>query len=206
MATTRAQTGEAKCVLLVEDEQDAREALARTLRAEGLTCLCAGSVAEALSVVSSGEFIDVLVVDVVLGSEGPDGIDLIPMLREKNVRAPVVVVTAFADSPRLKRALNLGVSYLIEKPFRAKSLLTVIEKLLDDPFDLAHLVDRALARAGLTEKEDEVARLLLKGLSNEEIASATSNSDKTIRQHVTALYRKVGVTSRAEFFHFVFPT
>jgi DNA-binding NarL/FixJ family response regulator len=197
---------EAKCVLLVEDEPDAREALARTLQAEGYTCVCAASAAEALAAVGPGTFVDVIVADVVLGSEGPDGIDLIPLLRDKGVRAPVVLVTAFADGPRLKRALNVGVSYLIEKPFRAKALLTIIQQLFVEPIDLSHLVDRALARAGLTEKEYDVARLLLKGLSNEEIASATSNSDKTIRQHVTALYRKVGVSSRAEFFHFVFPT
>ena len=193
-------------MLLVEDEQDAREALARTLQAEGYTCVGAGSVEEALGIAARGEFIDVVVADVVLGPGGPDGIDLIPMLRDKGVRAPVVLVTAFADGPRLKRALNVGVSYLIEKPFRARALVSVIERLFVEPIDLSHLVDRALARAGLTEKEYEVARLLLKGLSNEEIGSATANSDKTIRQHVTALYRKVGVTSRAEFFHYVFPT
>jgi DNA-binding NarL/FixJ family response regulator len=197
---------EQRCVLLIEDEQDAREALARTLAVEGFSCVCAASVTEALEAARRAAFVDVVVSDVVLGNEGPDGIDLVPMLREQGVRAPVVLVTAFADGPRLKRALNAGVSYLIEKPFRAKALVAVIERLLDEPVDLAHLVDRALARAGLTDKEYEVARLLLKGLSNEEIGAATSNSDKTIRQHVTALYRKVGVSSRAEFFHFVFPT
>ena len=154
----------------------------------------------------SVKFIDVVVTDIVLGDSAPDGIDLIPALREQGVRAPVVLVTAFADSPRLKRALLSGVAYLLEKPFRARALLSVLDRLWQEPYDLAHLVDRALSRAGLTEKEAEVARLLLKGLSNEEIASATSNSDKTIRQHVTSVYRKAGVSSRAEFFHLVFPT
>jgi DNA-binding NarL/FixJ family response regulator len=204
--TSEHRAAEAKTVLLVEDEQDAREALSRVLQAEGYTCIAAGSGDEALRMVKSAKFIDVVVTDIVLGDSGPDGIDLIPALREQGVRAPVVLVTAFADSPRLKRALLSGVAYLLEKPFRARALLSVLDRLWQEPYDLAHLVDRALSRAGLTEKESEVARLLLKGLSNEEIASATSNSDKTIRQHVTAVYRKAGVSSRAEFFHLVFPT
>jgi DNA-binding NarL/FixJ family response regulator len=204
MATEHAM--DAKTVLLIEDEQDAREMLVRTLQTEGYDCVSAGSAEEALAAAKAAPFIDVVVTDVVLGPEGPDGIDLITSLREQGIKAPVVVVTAFADNPRLKKALNSGVAYLIEKPFRARALLSVLDRLWQEPFDLTHLVDRALARSGLTEKETEVARLLLKGLSNEEIATATNNSDKTIRQHVTAVYRKAGVTSRAEFFHLVFPT
>ena len=204
--TTGRDSMDAKTVMLVEDERDALDALARMLTDEGYVCLSAASASEALEHAKSGRFIDVVVTDIVLGDEGPDGIDLIPALREAGVRAPVVLVTAFADSPRLKRALHAGVAYLLEKPFRVQALLSVLDRLWQEPYDLAHLVDRALRRAGLTDKEADVARLLLKGLSNEEIATVTSNSDKTIRQHVTAVYRKTGVTSRAEFFHLVFPT
>ena len=75
---------------------------------------------------ADAEFVDVVVCDVVLGESAPDGIDLIPQLRDKGVHAPVVLVTAFADTPRLKRALNAGVTYLLEKPFRAKALLGVL--------------------------------------------------------------------------------
>ena len=67
-------------------------------------------------------------------------------------------------------------------------------------------VDRAFARAGLTDKELAVARLVLKGLTSLEIARLESNSDKTIRQHITRIFAKCGVSSRAELFHFVFPT
>ncbi len=206
--STARETGkrEGRCILLVEDERDAREALCRTLALEGYECISAGSADEAIEATRATKFIDVIVTDVVLGDGARDGIDLIEDFRSRGVHAPVVVITAFADSPRLKRALNAGASYLLEKPFRARTLLSILERFWQEPFDLSHFVDRALARAGLTDKEKDVARLLLKGLSNEEIAQATSNSDKTIRQHVTAVYRKVGVTSRAEFFHYVFPT
>lgn len=197
---------ERRCILLVEDERDARETLARVLRSEGYDCIEAESVPAALAAARSAHFIDIVVADIVLETDGLDGVDLIGELHAHDIHAPVVLVTAFADSARVKRALNAGAAYLIEKPFRAQNLLPLLERLQSESYDLAHLVDRALSKAGLTDKEAEVARLLLKGLSNEEIARVTTNSDKTIRQHVTAVYRKVGVTSRAEFFHFVFPT
>ncbi len=72
--------------------------------------------------------------------------------------------------------------------------------------DLARLVNRALARARLTKKEEEVARLVLKGLTSAEIGAMMGNSEKTIKQHLTQVYAKLGVTGRAEFFHLVFPS
>ena len=60
--------------------------------------------------------------------------------------------------------------------------------------------------AGLTAKEQRVARLLLKGLTTAEIARVEGNSDKTIKQHATAIYAKCGVSTRAELFHHLLPT
>src|SRR5438045_594262 len=72
--------------------------------------------------------------------------------------------------------------------------------------DLAKLVTRALSKARLTRKEEEVARLVLKGLTSAEIGAMMGNSEKTIKQHLTQVYAKLGVAGRAEFFHLVFPS
>jgi DNA-binding NarL/FixJ family response regulator len=68
-----------------------------------------------------------------------------------------------------------------------------------------HSIEQVLTRANLTEKEREVARLLLEGLSGPEIAERSGNSLKTIRQHLTRIYEKTGVASQAEFFRLVYP-
>lgn len=190
-------------VLLVEDEGDVRESLTRAIVKAGRRCSSAASVEEALSLVEKGEFVDVVVTDVVLGDDEHGGLRLIPELRGRGVRAPVVVITAFADLGNVKTALNNGASFLLEKPFRAQELLEVIERVVDA--DVSHYVERALAHAALTDKERTVARQVLKGLTSVEIAELENNSDKTIRQHITRIYQKCGVSSRAEFFHFVFP-
>lgn len=194
-----------RTLLLVEDEADARTILGRRLQQFGWHCLAHPS-AEAALADPELRFAEAVVADVVLGEGRLSGIDLIHELRKRDVRAPVVLVTAFADHQRLQAALNAGASYLLDKPFTTEALRTVLEKVTQIDVDLARLVNRALARARLTKKEEEVARLVLKGLTSAEIGAMMGNSEKTIKQHLTQVYSKLGVAGRAEFFHLVFPS
>ena len=194
-----------KLLLLVEDEADARTILARRLSAFGWNCLAHPSVESALRD-PQVRFVEAVVADVVLGEGRMSGIDLIPALRKDDVRAPVVLVTAFADQQRLKDALNAGAAYLLEKPFTTEALRGVLDKVTSVDVDLGKLVNKALSKARLTRKEEEVARLVLKGLTSAEIGAMMGNSEKTIKQHLTQVYAKLGVAGRAEFFHLVFPS
>ena len=194
-----------RLVLLVEDEPDARTILARRLQAFGWNCLAHPNAESALREPEL-RYVEAVVADVVLGDGKMSGIDLITALRREEVRAPVVLVTAFADTPRLKAALNAGASYLLEKPFTTEALRQILDKVTTVDVDLARLVNKALSRARLTRKEEEVARLVLKGLTSAEIGAMMGNSEKTIKQHLTQVYAKLGVAGRAEFFHLVFPS
>ncbi len=193
-----------KTILLVEDEFDTRELLGRALERAGYTALIAGTAAEALRAASSASSIDLVVTDVVLGADSLGGLELMTALRREGVRAPVVIITAYADVEKLKIALNEGAAHFLEKPFRAPKLLEVIERVLKSSAPFNHAVEEILARAQLTDKELSVARLLLEGLSSSEIALRENNSPKTIRQHVTQIYAKCGVASRAQFFRLAY--
>jgi DNA-binding NarL/FixJ family response regulator len=194
-----------RLLLLVEDEMDARTILARRLPALGWACLAYATAESALEAPELRS-VEAVVADVVLGEGRLSGIDLIAALRSRDLRAPVVLVTAFADSQRLKAALNVGASYLLEKPFTTDALRAVLDRVTSVDVDLGRIVNRALTRARLTRKEEEVARLVLKGLTSAEIGAMLGNSEKTIKQHLTQVYAKSGVTGRAEFFHLVFPS
>jgi len=63
---------------------------------------------------------------------------------------------------------------------------------------LAIAIDRQLARWSFSPAEREVALLLLKGLSLKEIAAVRGTSERTVRQQALALYRKAGLSGRAE--------
>ena len=193
-----------KTVLLVEDEPDTRELLGRALERAGYAALTAGSAADALRAVQDASNIDVVVTDVVLGTDHWGGLELMTALRRQGFRAPFVIITAYADVEKLKLALNEGASHFLEKPFRAPKLLEVIERVLKNAVPFAHAVEEMLSRAQLTDKELVVARLLLEGLSSNEIAARENNSPKTIRQHVTQIYAKCGVASRAQFFRLAY--
>ena len=132
------------------------------------------------------------------------GLALMVDLRTAGVRAPVVVITAHADVEMVKIALNQGAAHLLEKPFRARELLEAIEHARTAGEGGGRSIDRVLADARLTEKERAVAKSLLEGLSSSEIAEREGNSPKTIRQHVSQIYAKCGVGSRAEFFRLVY--
>jgi DNA-binding NarL/FixJ family response regulator len=102
--------------------------------------------------------------------------------------------------------LNHGAAFLLEKPFTTQELRKVLDRLWQEPKGLIGARERALSQAMLTNKECEVARLLLKGLSTQEMARLTGNSEKTLKQHISTIYEKCGVSSRTEFFHYIFPT
>jgi DNA-binding NarL/FixJ family response regulator len=204
MTQFEATPGKKQTLLLVEDERDTRELLARALERAGYVCLAAGSAPEALNAARAAEVIDLVVTDVVLGSDAQGGLTLMTELRAHGVRAPVVVITAYADVEKLKFALNEGAAHFLEKPFRAPQLLEVVARVLSTSRPLYHAVEELMTRAQLTDKERAVARLLLDGLSSNEIAELQQNSPKTIRQHVTQIYAKCGVASRAQFFRLAY--
>jgi len=190
-------------VLLVEDERDTRELLAQALARAEWRCFEAKDAKEALARANEG-FVDVVVTDVVLGRDDRGGLRLIPDLRSAGVHAPVIVITAFADVEKVKIALNEGAAHLLEKPFRAPELVEAIERVHAHGGDGRHAVEQVLSRANLTGKERVVALRLLEGLASGEIAKLEHNSEKTIRQHVSQIYAKCGVGSRAEFFRLVY--
>ena len=191
-------------VLLVEDDDDARDLLARALERAGYACSAARDLNEGVERARALGYCDVVVTDIVLAGDDRGGLELMNALRDLKIAAPVILITAFADLAKLKLALNQGAAHLLEKPFRATELLRVVSEVIQPVRDTTHATERVLRSADLTEKELAVARHLLDGLSSTEIAQVELNSAKTIRQHVSRIYAKFGVSSRADFFRLVY--
>ncbi len=191
-------------LLLVEDEDDTRELLARALDRAGFRTLTAAGAEAALSLARTAE-LDVVITDIVLGADDLAGLKLMTELHALGVHAPVIVITAFADVHRVKTALNQGAAFFLEKPFSAEELLAAIERVRQAGRGAEAAIQRLFERAELTEKERTVARHLFDGLSGSEIAELEHNSPRTIRQHISQIYAKCGVANRAEFLRLLFP-
>ncbi len=186
----------------IEDDLDARTIFSKKLAKEGFSCEAFGSAEEFLKVTQPGAH-DLLIVDIRL--PGRDGVQLLKELRERSIFTPAILITAFNSLNYAHRALNAQASYLLEKPFTFTSLHRVIQKVMAAPQSLQACVDRGLAVLELTDREAEVARLVLKGLSNKDIARVMAISEKTVKQYVTQIFQKARVASRAEFFSSIFP-
>jgi len=186
----------------VEDDVDARTIFARKLKQEGFECEVFDAAEPLLKVAAAGHY-DALIIDIRLPDRS--GVELLKELRRRSIFTPAIMITAFNSATYAREALNSGANYLLEKPFSLEALLRVVRKVIASPQSLQECVDRGLAVLQLTGREEEVARLLLKGLSNAELARMAGISEKTVKQYVTQVFQKAHVTSRAEFFSMIFP-
>lgn len=107
-----------------------------------------------------------------------------------------------------------GIAYLLQAVIKRQSELEQLKLQLAETNDHLSEARQQIRTAGqeytqviqkqfdtwqLTPSEKEVASLLLKGLSFDEIANVRNTKEKTVRQQATAIYRKSGLGSRHEF-------
>jgi CheY-like chemotaxis protein len=115
-------------VLLVDDEQDAREAVAVLLRQAGAGVRSVGSAAEALAATAQDAF-DIVLSDIAMPIE--DGYVLIRRLREqpRTARIPALAITAYATVEDRGKALRAGYDQHMAKPVDPSSLISAVAAL-----------------------------------------------------------------------------
>lgn len=192
-------------VLLVDDEVMARELLARGLSRLGYQVTAVGDGAEAVPLLFRAW--DVIVTDLVMPRM--DGLRLLAEINRTCPRAQRVVITSFADKDKVVTVLNMGADYLLEKPFGVERLAGILERLLGDRASnndtMVQFFQRRLLGLPLTPRERDLVSGLLRGQSNKELASLHDLSEQTVKNTLSAVYAKLGVQSRTELFHAVFP-
>ena len=204
---TMTMTG--RTILVVDDEPDARDLLAEGLNRRGFATFMASDGEEALRMVTPA--INVVVTDLVMPHR--DGVWLLEELARLHHSCLRVVLTSFADRERAIAALNAGADYLVEKPFTAGGMADLLDRLLSEKVEaqgLGRILGAQLAGLGLTglglgERERELVTLVLKGLPNKHIAEVQGTSEQVVKNQLHRLYAKLGITSRGELFHLVFP-
>ena len=198
-------------VLVADDHPVFRRGLAGVLaEADDVTVVgeaADGSEAIALAAESGP---DVILMD--LNMEGMGGVEATKLILEASPQTAVLVLTMYGDRDSVSAALRAGArGYLVkgasgdrilhavravadgEAVFGAGVAADVLGRLVDDP---------RTARGGpfptLTERELEVLGLIAQGRSNAEIARTLVLSDKTVRNHVSNIFAKLGVPDRSQ--------
>lgn len=116
-------------ILVVEDDPRISSFLAKGLSAEGYTVVVADDEPSALAVMSAiGDDVALVLLD--LGLPTSDGMTLLGMLRERDTRLPVLIVTARQSTTDKVRGLDAGATDYITKPFAFDELLARIRAAL----------------------------------------------------------------------------
>lgn len=209
-------------ILVADDDLATRLSVSDYLEMTGYLVISAGNGREALSLVEKYQP-HLVVTDITMPQM--DGYELVRQIRQRPAfrLLPVVFLTARNQTEERVRGYQSGCDVYLSKPFELQELGAVARNLLErlqviesgwrsrlpnletqpQPAELsiAAVVTQKPA-LDLTQREQEVLKLLSAGLSNNQIGEHLHLSSRTVEKYVSSLLRKTNTTNRAELLRF----
>ncbi|WP_278381071.1 response regulator transcription factor [Pseudoalteromonas distincta] len=196
--------------LIADDHPLFREALKGALSAkfEGLEVFESSDFDSTLQVLSEQEDLDILLLDLHMPGNG-DLYGLI-RIREEYPSLPIAVVSGSEDVNIVSKVMGYGAMGFIPKSSSSDNIASAINQILEGdtwlPKELKNKVaeiegeDREIAAqvASLTPQQYRVLQYLHEGLLNKQIAYELHISEATVKAHITAIFRKLGVYNRTQ--------
>jgi len=192
-------------VVIVDDHGVVRDGLARLIDAlDDMTVVgTAADGAEAIDVCVR-EQPDVALMDIEMPKV--DGIEATRAIRRDAPSVAVLVLTSFSDRARILGALEAGACGYLLKDVDADQVAEGVRAAArgESPLDPRAATTVLSARSapnpvgGLSPREREVLGLLVEGLPNKLIARRLGISEKTVKTHLTNVFRAIGVTDRTQ--------
>ncbi|UFS58735.1 response regulator [Subtercola endophyticus] len=147
--------------------------------------------------------VDVLLTDLMMPALS--GFDLLQQVKSLSHPPRVIVLSAYGDSERVRRAFDLDAAGYVKKSARPDSILEAIRAAANgrqyvDPELAVQLAQGSLDPdvPSLTPREREVVTLVAQGMSNLDIAHELFISERTARTHVSHVLGKLGFESRIQ--------
>lgn len=142
-----------------------------------------------------------------------NGIEVTKVLRNKRMASKIVILTVYDDGEYLLELIKLGVSGYILKDIEPHGLIEAVRSASRGETYIQPNLTRALvaeynrltqpisshgARKNLTVREKEVVKYIAEGMSNGEISHKLGISDKTVKNHVSSILRKLNLMDRTQ--------
>lgn len=196
--------------LIADDHPLFREALkgALSVKFAGLEVFESADFDSTLKVLSEQEDLDILLLDLHMPGNG-DLYGLI-RIREDYPSLPIAVVSGSEDANIVSKVMGYGAMGFIPKSSSSDDIANAINQILEGniwlPTELKNKVaeiegeDREIAAqvASLTPQQYRVLQYLHEGLLNKQIAYELHISEATVKAHITAIFRKLGVYNRTQ--------
>jgi DNA-binding NarL/FixJ family response regulator len=200
-------------LLIVDDHPVLREGLAALLRQaeSGTEVLQAPDDGAGLALAEAHGDLDAVFLDLNMpGSAG--GMPAIQEFGRRRPDLPVIVLSSSEDPQDIRRALALGALGYIPKSASPRTILSALQLVLSGsvyvpPVMLNAMAATASPGAGpqgpaalshLTDRQVDVLKQLCRGLSNKEISRELNLSEKTVKAHITAIFRTLNVVNRLQ--------
>ncbi|MFO1467567.1 MAG: response regulator transcription factor [Steroidobacteraceae bacterium] len=201
----------ARNILVADDHPLYRDALRTVIpqACENVVLAEACSSDEVLAQVTSDERFDLIVLD--LNLPGASGLSCLRQVRERAPLTPVIVVSGVDDPGTMGEVVMAGAAGYVPKSAPRQVLIDAIRLIMAGGTYLPAAAVIALrdqrdgagasaagASGKLTSRQRRVLDLLAQGLSNKSIARTLDLSEITVKAHVSALLRKLGVSNRVQ--------
>jgi DNA-binding NarL/FixJ family response regulator len=208
-------------LLLADDHALVREGLKHSLRplAPDLRFVEAADAAEVMAAVTRHGDLDLALLDLVM--PGNTGFDLLAKVCDTCPELPVVMLSASGDPQTVRKALDIGAAGFVTKSATAAVMLSALRRVLAGGIyvppemlgSAARTGDRSTCTGGsspaasralptalttLTARQMEVLGCVCQGKSNKQIARELDMSGNTVKSHLAAIFRTLGVDNRTQ--------
>lgn len=197
-------------IMIADDHSMVREGIKQILELDGYIKVVAeaGNGRECIETLDDS-ITDVLLLDI--NMPNINGLKVLQHLREKKSKIKILILTIHNEVEYLIKAVEFGVDGYVLKDSSSsvlkKAIFTVLngdtyiqpelrpilKRRMDEKASNASLIENSLTR-----RELEVLKLLAEGLFNKEIAYTLSISEKTVKNHVSNIFRKINVSDRTQ--------
>jgi DNA-binding NarL/FixJ family response regulator len=191
-------------VALVDDQQLVRQGIAGLLSlSDDINIIWQSENGEhAQQLLADEQKPDVMLLDIRMPKV--NGIELVKILRSQGDTLPILMLTTFDDSELFMQSLQAGANGFLLKDVSLDKLVNAVKTLADGGFVAEPVVMKQLNKGiadapvinDLTEKEQQILKLVAGGFSNKEIASSIFLAEGTVKNHVSNILSKLNTRDR----------